>query len=81
MTREIEITKIERTDDVVDNSAYEFKIPYEVVDDYGNVAKNLYRKETHLCVEYDAKILQEQAQKEKELQDILDKKDKIEEIS
>lgn len=40
----LEIIQIDRTDANVDNSRYEAKIPYEVIDDYGNKAI-LYRKE------------------------------------
>lgn len=40
----MEITKIERTDEDVDNSYYIAKIPYEVEDEFGNKA-TLYRKE------------------------------------
>lgn len=80
MEHAIEITKIERTDTDVDNSRYEIKTPYEHTDDYGNTQPPFFKKETYLCVDYDAKITIEKERIEEELKIIVEISDKIDEI-
>ena len=65
----MQITKIERTDQDVDNSCYEIKTPYIHTDDYGNT-ETFYKKEVRLCTEYDAQIRVDKEVKEVELQKI-----------
>jgi len=63
------ITRTERTDAEVDNSTYEIKTPYEVKDDYGNIA-TFYKKEVVLCTEYDATIAKQQEELVKQQEEL-----------
>lgn len=80
MEPKTEIKKVERTDGDVDNSYYEFKIPYDVEDDYGNKA-TFYKKETKLCVEYDKEIADQIATHQEEIVKLSEKKVELEEIN
>lgn len=77
MLPEIEVKKIPQTDAGVDNSAYEFKVPYEHVDDYGNKGV-FFRKETVPAIEYEKKLADDKLAHEKVLVDIALRKSKIE---
>jgi len=80
MEPQIQITRIERTDVEVDNSKYEFKIPYEVEDDFGNKG-TFYRKEERLCSEYDAQIAKEKLAAQQSLEKVLATEAALEEVN
>ena len=68
------ITRTERTDAEVDNSTYEIKTPYEVKDDYGNMA-TFYKKEVVLCTEYDERIAKEKEELIKQTEELQTKEE------